>query len=47
MKIIEDAMVSNNKLHCSCFIIAPNAAIAVAVEQKINNESRPTSVAMY
>ena len=43
MKRSVDAMVSNNKLHCSCFIIAPNAAIAATVEQKTKNKSAPTS----
>ena len=47
MKRSIDAMVSNNKLHCSCFIIAPRAAIAVTVEQKIKNESTPTSAEIH
>ena len=47
MKRSVDAMVNRRKLHCSCFIIAPRAAIAVTVEQKIKNESTPTSAEIH
>lgn len=40
-------MVTNKKLHCSCFIIAPNAAIATTTKQNIKNKSAPISAEIH